>query len=85
MWPPSSRAVRSGLGHGAVAGGFLEQIRLLADRTGTVLVFDEVVTGFRWAPGGVQALTGVQPDLTVLGKILAGGLPGGAVVGGATS
>jgi len=62
-------------------GGFLEQIRLLADRTGTVLVFDEVVTGFRWAPGGVQALTGVQPDLTVLGKILAGGLPGGAVVG----
>jgi glutamate-1-semialdehyde 2,1-aminomutase len=61
--------------------GFLEEIRRVADRTGTVLVFDEVVSGFRWAPGGVQALAGVRPDLTILGKILAGGLPGGAVAG----
>jgi glutamate-1-semialdehyde 2,1-aminomutase len=46
-----------------------------------VLIFDEVVTGFRWAPGGVQEIAGVRPDLTVLGKILAGGMPGGAVCG----
>jgi glutamate-1-semialdehyde 2,1-aminomutase len=49
--------------------------------SGTVLIFDEVVSGFRWSPGGVQAKTGVLPDLTVLGKILAGGMPGGAVAG----
>jgi len=46
-----------------------------------VLVFDEVVSGFRWSPGGVQAVAGVRPDLTALGKILAGGMPGGAVAG----
>jgi glutamate-1-semialdehyde 2,1-aminomutase len=46
-----------------------------------VLVFDEVVSGFRWSAGGVQATAGVTPDLTVLGKILAGGMPGGAVAG----
>lgn len=61
--------------------GFLRGVRELSERTGTVLVFDEVVTGFRWAPGGVQAASGVTPDLTVLGKILAGGMPGGAVAG----
>ncbi len=61
--------------------GFLATARRLADDSGTLLVFDEVVSGFRWAPGGVQALTGVLPDLTVLGKILAGGMPGGAVCG----
>jgi glutamate-1-semialdehyde 2,1-aminomutase len=61
--------------------GFLEAARVLADQTGTVLVFDEVITGFRWSPGGVQAATGIRPDLTVLGKILAGGMPGGAVCG----
>lgn len=61
--------------------GFLATARRLADETGTLLVFDEVVSCFRWAPGGVQALTGVVPDLTVLGKILAGGMPGGAVCG----
>ena len=44
-------------------------------------MFDEVVSGFRWAPGGVQQATGVIPDLTALGKILAGGMPGGAVAG----
>lgn len=61
--------------------GFLEEIRRVADDTGTVLVFDEVVSGFRWSPGGVQGLSGVRPDLTILGKIIAGGLPGGAVAG----
>jgi len=44
-------------------------------------VFDEVITGFRWSPGGRQALDGVIPDLTTLAKILTGGLPGGAVAG----
>jgi glutamate-1-semialdehyde 2,1-aminomutase len=61
--------------------GFLATARRLADETGTLLVFDEVVSCFRWAPGGVQELTGVVPDLTVLGKVLAGGMPGGAVCG----
>src|SRR5260221_9951380 len=62
-------------------GGFLAAARRLADETGTLLVFDEVVTGFRWAPGGVQEVAGILPDLTVLGKVLAGGMPGGAVCG----
>lgn len=61
--------------------GFLQTVRQLADQSGTVLIFDEVVSGFRWAPGGVQATAGVLPDLTVLGKILGGGMPGGAVCG----
>lgn len=61
--------------------GFLAAARRLANETGTLLVFDEVISGFRWAPGGVQQTTGVLPDLTVLGKILAGGMPGGAVCG----
>ena len=46
-----------------------------------LLIFDEVITGFRVAPGGAQADFGITPDLTTLAKILAGGLPGGAVVG----
>src|SRR5258707_7954608 len=61
--------------------GFLAAARRLADQAGTLLVYDEVVSGFRWAPGGVQEITGVHPDLTVLGKVLAGGMPGGAVCG----
>jgi len=60
---------------------FLADLRRLCTGHGTLLIFDEVVTGFRYAPGGVQALSGVIPDLTTLAKILAGGLPGGAVVG----
>lgn len=55
------------------APGFLEGLRALADRWGALLIFDEVLTGFRVAPGGAQALYGVRPDLTVLGKILGGG------------
>src|SRR6516165_8361096 len=61
--------------------GLLADLRALTAATGTVLIFDEVVSGFRWSPGGVQAVAGVTPDLTALGKILAGGMPGGAVTG----
>src|SRR5207248_885313 len=46
-----------------------------------LLIFDEVVSGFRWSPGGVQQLLSVMPDLTTLAKIVSGGLPGGAVAG----
>jgi glutamate-1-semialdehyde 2,1-aminomutase len=60
---------------------FLPDLRELCTREGIVFIMDEVVTGFRWAPGGVQAAEGVLPDLTTLAKILAGGLPGGAVTG----
>ncbi len=60
---------------------FLSALRELTAQHGVVLIFDEVVTGFRVAPGGAQARFGVVPDLTTLAKILSGGLPGGAVVG----
>jgi glutamate-1-semialdehyde 2,1-aminomutase len=62
-------------------GGFLRELRDVCDRTGVLLVFDEIVTGFRVHYGGVQHLAGVFPDLTCLGKIIGGGLPCGAVVG----
>jgi glutamate-1-semialdehyde 2,1-aminomutase len=57
------------------APGFLEALRGLCDASGALLVFDEVITGFRVARGGAQELYGVTPDLTVLGKIAGGGLP----------
>ena len=57
------------------AAGFLEALRQLCDAAGAVLVFDEVITGFRVARGGAQERFGVTPDLTVLGKIVGGGLP----------
>jgi glutamate-1-semialdehyde 2,1-aminomutase len=60
---------------------FLETIRALADRFGSILIFDEVMTGFRVAYGGAQALFGVYPDLTCFGKIIGGGLPVGAYGG----
>jgi glutamate-1-semialdehyde 2,1-aminomutase len=60
---------------------FLQQLRQLTREQGAVLIFDEVMTGFRLAPGGVQELEGVVPDLTTLGKIIGGGLPVGAVGG----
>ena len=63
------------------AAGFLEGLRELCDRHGAVLVFDEVISGFRAARGGAQAACGVQPDLTCLGKIIGGGLPVGAYGG----
>jgi glutamate-1-semialdehyde 2,1-aminomutase len=61
--------------------GFLAGLRRLADQAGALLIFDEVITGFRVAPGGAQELYGVRPDLTVLGKIIGGGLPVGAYGG----
>jgi glutamate-1-semialdehyde 2,1-aminomutase len=60
---------------------FLANLREVTRRHNTVLIFDEVVTGFRVAPGGAQERYGVTPDLTTLAKIVAGGLPGGAVAG----
>jgi len=62
---------------------FLRDLRLLADRYGCVLIFDEVITGFRWSPGGKQGLLGIKPDLTAMAKVVAGGLPGGALGGSA--
>jgi glutamate-1-semialdehyde 2,1-aminomutase len=61
--------------------GVPEGLRGLTRAHGALLIFDEVITGFRVAPGGAQAHYGITPDLTTLAKILAGGLPGGAVVG----
>ena len=63
------------------APGFLETLRTLCDRHGSVLIFDEVMTGFRVALGGAQALYGIKPDLTTLGKIVGGGMPVGAFGG----
>ncbi|MEJ2502834.1 MAG: glutamate-1-semialdehyde 2,1-aminomutase [Gemmatimonadota bacterium] len=61
--------------------GFLEGLRSLCDDHGALLVFDEVMTGFRLAPGGAQERFGVTPDLTTLGKVIGGGLPVGAFGG----
>jgi glutamate-1-semialdehyde 2,1-aminomutase len=61
--------------------GFLEGLRTIADETGAVLIFDEVMTGFRVASGGAQERYGITPDLTTLGKIVGGGLPVGAYGG----
>ena len=63
------------------AEDFLQTLRRECDRAGAVLIFDEVMTGFRVAPGGAQALYGVRPDLTTLGKIIGGGMPVGAFGG----
>jgi len=60
---------------------FLRSIRELTEKYGVVLIFDEVITGFRWSPGGLQQVIGLRPDLTTFAKILTGGLPGGAVGG----
>ena len=63
------------------APGFLDTLRSECDRSGALLIFDEVMTGFRVARGGAQALYGVRPDLTTLGKIIGGGMPVGAFGG----
>jgi glutamate-1-semialdehyde 2,1-aminomutase len=63
------------------AAGFLEQLRELATASGALLIFDEVITGFRVARGGAQERYGVMPDLTVMGKIVGGGLPAAAYGG----
>ncbi|MCZ6871982.1 MAG: aspartate aminotransferase family protein, partial [bacterium] len=64
-----------------IAPGFLEQLREATKQADVLLIFDEVVSGFRVSPGGAQSLFGVTPDLATFAKILAGGLPGGAVAG----
>jgi glutamate-1-semialdehyde 2,1-aminomutase len=61
--------------------GFLAGLREISAKAGALLIFDEVISGFRAAPGGAQALAGVRPDLTCLGKIIGGGLPVGAYGG----
>ena len=61
--------------------GFLEGLRALCDQHGAVLIFDEVMTGFRVHPQGVQGLYGITPDLTTLGKVIGGGMPVGAFGG----
>lgn len=58
--------------------GFLEGLREITERFGSLLIFDEVISGFRAAPGGAQELYGIRPDITCLGKIIGGGLPVGA-------
>src|SRR5271156_4525037 len=63
------------------APGYLEALRTITENAGTLLIFDEVMTGFRVALGGAQALYGVIPDITTLGKIIGGGLPCGAFGG----
>ncbi len=68
-------------GEQPLAPAFLQGLREATRRHGAVLIFDEVVTGFRIAPGGAQQAFGVTPDLCTLAKIVAGGLPGGAVAG----
>ena len=60
---------------------FIAVARAACSASGTVLIFDEVVTGFRVAPGGMQSTLGITPDMSILGKVMAGGLPGGAVAG----
>lgn len=61
--------------------GFLEELRELCDQSGVLLIFDEVISGFRVALGGAQTIFGIKPDLTCLGKIIGGGLPVGAYGG----
>ncbi len=73
----------SGASYGTVPlqPGFLEGVRRLTRQYGVVMILDEVITGFRWSPGGLQQRLGIDPDLCTLAKILTGGLPGGAVAG----
>ena len=73
--------VAGNMGCVAPRDGYLQGLRDLATRAGALLVFDEVMTGFRLATGGAQVLYGVKPDLTCLGKIIGGGLPVGAYGG----
>ena len=73
--------VAANMGVVAPAPGFLEGLRAECDRVGALLVFDEVITGFRLGTGGAQGQYGVRPDLTTFGKVIGGGLPIGAVGG----
>lgn len=73
----------SGAHYGRVPmpAGYASALREQCDRAGTLLVIDEVVTGFRVAPGGMQSMLGIRPDLSIFGKVMAGGLPGGSLGG----
>ena len=73
--------VAANMGVIAPVDGFLQGLRHECDRVGAVLIFDEVITGFRLGSGGAQAKYGVSPDLTTFGKVIGGGLPIGAVGG----
>ena len=73
--------VAANVGVIAPAAGFLEDLRTLTEDDGALLIFDEVITGFRVASGGAQARYGIRPDLTTLGKIIGGGMPIGAYGG----
>ena len=73
--------VAANMGVVAPSPGFLEGLRALCDRYGALLVFDEVITGFRLAPGGAQEYFGVKADLITFGKIIGGGMPVGAYCG----
>jgi glutamate-1-semialdehyde 2,1-aminomutase len=73
--------IAANMGVVAPAPGFLEGLRAECDRVGALLVFDEVITGFRVSRGGAQELLQVRPDLTTFGKVIGGGLPIGAVGG----
>jgi glutamate-1-semialdehyde 2,1-aminomutase len=68
-------------GHVPAPPEFVAGLRKLTAKHDVILIFDEVISGFRCSPGGAQAALGITPDLTTLAKIMAGGLPGGAVVG----
>ena len=74
--------VAANMGVIAPAPGFLERLRELTNEHGALLIFDEVITGFRIAYGGAQSFFGVEPDLTVLGKVMGGGFPCAAFGGG---
>jgi glutamate-1-semialdehyde 2,1-aminomutase len=69
------------MGSSPLDESFAHAVRELTERAGIILIFDEVVTGFRASPGGAQVRYAIKPDLTTLAKIVAGGLPGGAVCG----
>ncbi len=73
----------SGASYGTVPlkPGFVEGVRKLTKQYGVVMILDEVITGFRWSPGGLQHKLGIDPDICSLAKILTGGMPGGAVAG----
>jgi glutamate-1-semialdehyde 2,1-aminomutase len=73
----------SGASYGTVplSPGFLEGVRRLTRQYNVLMILDEVITGFRWSPGGLQQRIGIDPDLCTLAKVLTGGLPGGAVAG----
>jgi glutamate-1-semialdehyde 2,1-aminomutase len=73
--------VAANMGVVVPAPGFLAGLRQLTRDAGALLIFDEVITGFRVAPGGAQELFGIRPDLSVLGKVIGGGLPVGAYGG----